>query len=354
MKVGIIGAGKNGRGKLEALRQCPQTKSIAVLDPDPDALRTAVECFGATPVRNLESLLEDPEVKLVCISTPNDTHKELTIRALQAGKAVLCEKPMAPTLEEAGEMVDTAERLNGFLQIGFELRYSKLYQAVKEWIEAGLLGQVVNTQCTYILSEGWGRTSWRCRKETGGTMMGEKLSHYVDLPRWWIGSTVRDVYAVSAPNVIDYLELHDNHHLIYRFANGAVSALTFMKAPAATYRGDPLQNPVDLQQDDGHSLRFLIQGTKGAAETDVFRRSLKRWEFGSCEKGFTSDLVEHRTWSAGEDHFQFHNGTDQILDVVRRVASGQPPRTPPRDALETTKLCLAADQSVETGERISL
>ena len=107
----------------------------------------------------------------------NSAHKELTLQALTAGKAVLCEKPMAVTLGDGREMVETAERLGAFLQIGFEARYSLLYTRVKEWIEAGLLGQVVNTHCYYICSEFHHKGSWRNKlKSTGGNMFGEKLT----------------------------------------------------------------------------------------------------------------------------------------------------------------------------------
>ena len=96
----------------------------------------------------------------------------------------MCEKPMATTLDDAREMVEFSEKTKAFLQIGFELRYSKLYTKIKEWIQAGFLGDVINTQCTYISCEFIGKESWRIKKAASGGMFGEKLSHYVDLPRW--------------------------------------------------------------------------------------------------------------------------------------------------------------------------
>ncbi len=267
------------------------------------------------------------------------------MQALEAGKAVMCEKPMATSLNDAAAMVEAAERTKGFLQVGFELRYSHLYTRVKEWIERGLLGQVVNTECTYCTSA-WGRQNvWRAASDTSGGMFGEKLSHYVDLVRWWIGDEVEEVYAICAPNVIPYYEVHDNYHCSYRFKNGAVSHLTFMMAPAATFKGDPLQNAVSQQAGDGHVLRYMIYGEKGAAETDVFPRTIKRWEFGEDDYGQTSTWVENHTWHPEQDFAYFHNTHDQALDIVRRVAEGQPPMTSPRDALETTRLCFAAELS---------
>jgi predicted dehydrogenase len=185
-------------------------------------------------------------------------------------------------------------------------------------------------------------------------MFGEKLSHYVDLPRWWIGDQVEEVYATCAPNVIPYYEVHDNFHCTYRFKNGAVSQLTFMMGPAATFKGDPLQNAVSQQAGDGHMLRYMIYGEKGAAETDVFPRTIKRWEFGENDYGQTSEWVQTETWNPERDFSWFHNTHDQALDIVRRVVEGEAPKTSPRDALETTRLCFAAELSVKEKRSVRL
>lgn len=92
-------------------------------------------------------------------------------------------------------------------------------------------------------------------------------------------------------------------------------------------------------------LRYMIYGEKGAAETDVFLRTIKRWEFGDDDYGQTSAWVEEETWEPQRDFAYFHNTHDQAHDIVRRVAEGEPPRIDPRDALETTRLCFAAELS---------
>ncbi|OPZ79687.1 MAG: hypothetical protein BWY76_03509 [bacterium ADurb.Bin429] len=155
-----------------------------------------------------------------------------------------------------------------------------------------------------------------------------------------------EVYSACAPNVVPYTEVRDNYHTTYRFASGAVGHITYYMNFPATFRGDPLaDNIADLQLGDGHELRYLIVGTKGAAETDVFRRRLKRWHFTDAPEVMASDWVEDLTWDPREDHLYYHNTTDQARDVVRRVANGLPPMTPARDAYETMRLCFAAEIS---------
>jgi predicted dehydrogenase len=267
---------------------------------------------------------------------------------------VLCEKPIANTLADARAMVETAERLKAFFQIGFEARYSKLYVKVKEWVDAGLLGQVVSTHCLYGASA-YAKGAWRNTKREGGDTFGERLSHYVDLARWWVGAPVAEVFSACAPNVVPYTEVRDNYHTTYKFQNGAVGHVTYYMNFPATFRGDPLaDNITDLQLGDGHELRYIAVGTKGAAEADVFGRRIKRWQFKDTPETMISDWVENLTWRSPEDHFYYHNTTDQTRDVVRRVARGLPPMTPARDAYETMRLCFAAEQSADSGRQVRL
>jgi predicted dehydrogenase len=345
IEVAILGCGQMGKNVLQHIQESPFVRGITVFDPNAERMEALKLEFNVKTAATLENVLQNPDIKLAFVTASNNAHKELSIAALEAGKAVMCEKPMATTLADAQAMVEAAERTHGFLQIGFELRYSHLYATVKEWIDRGLLGRVLNTQCTYC-SSAWGRHSvWRVASETSGGMFGEKLSHYVDLVRWWVGDSVEEVYATCAPNVIPYYEVHDNYHCSYRFKNGAVSQLTFMMGPAATFHGDPLQNAVSQQAGDGHVLRYMIYGEKGAAETDVFPRSIKRWEFGEDDYGQTSSWLQTETWDPERDFAYFHNTHDQALDIVRRVAEGEPPSINPRDALDTTRLCFAAELS---------
>ncbi len=352
MKIAVLGAGGMGETVIEHLLECEDVSQIIAQDVRAERVEELKTRYSIEATTDLDAVLRDPGVLCVFITASNDAHAQLTIAALKAGKAVLCEKPMATNLDDARAMVECAEATGNFLQIGFELRYSRLYSSVKKWIDDGLLGEVVNTQCTYIASA-WPKNNWRS-DGVGGGMFGEKLSHYVDLPRWWIGSPVEEIYAMSAPNAIPYYQLRDNYQATYCFQNGAISHLTFLMAPAATFDGDPLQNVIDQQTGDGHTLRFLVQGTRGAAETDVFARTLKRWEFGDAPDTFLSKLVETRSWDKSEDHFWYHNTHDQTHDVVRRVKAGLPPSTPARDALDTMRLCFAAEKSADEKRAVKL
>ena len=352
MKAAVLGVGGMGRGSMNECKECGLLDDVIGYDISPSSLEW-MKKNGHTCTDNLDSILGDPEVGLVFVNSSNAAHKSLVMASLVAGKAVMCEKPIATTLEDSKMMVEEAEKRSLFFQIGFELRYSQLYMRIKEWIDQGLLGEVTNTQCYYICSEFHHKGSWRNKLSSGGGMFGEKLSHYVDLPRWWIGSKVTEVYSVCAPNVIPYYEVRDNYHTSYKFENDAVSQLTFHMAVGETFAGDPLRDHIEQQKEDGHALRYLIIGTKGAASTDVFFRRIKRWQFGDSAECMTSKWVEDISWDPKEDQKYYHNTHGQNLDIIKRVLDGRPPATPARDAFETMKVVEAAEISADRGKPVS-
>lgn len=356
MKIAIVGAGLMGQTVAEHLQVHPDAAAhtVVAVDTSREALDALRQKHDIETTTDLDAVLRDPQVNLVMITATNDAHRMLAEKAILAGKAVMCEKPIATTLEDAHAIVELAEQRGAFLQIGFELRYSKLFTCVKDWIDAGLLGTVVNSHCFYTITEYWGKKSWRAINGPSGGMFAEKLSHYVDLPRWWTGSQVTEVHSACSPNIVPYFEIHDNYHTTFRFENGAVGHLTFMMGPPETFVGNPLIDALDKQKDDGHNLRYLVVGTHGAAATSVFDRSIKRWQFTPGEDQFTSKLVENVTWPKEEDHFYFHNTTDQTYDVIRRVEQNLPPATPARDAYETMKLVFAAEQSANTQQTVRI
>lgn len=349
--VAILGVGRMGETHLGAAQASPFVGKICGYEPDPQhAARRAQEL--AIPVfSRLEDILEDPEIRLVSIAAVNSVHAELALRALRAGKAVLCEKPMAENLADAEKMVVVQQETGGFLQIGFELRYSQIYQRAKEWIERGLIGEVVNSHCRYYCSEFHLKDSWRSK--SSGTLIGEKLSHYLDLQRWYAGSPVAGVFSMSAPNVVPYFNHPDNHQISLQFANGTVAQLNFSMFLGETDASDPLLDVLEKQSDDGHCLQFHIFGTKGAIETDVFRRRLRRWEFTDGPRQLMSKIVETLTYPKAQDEEWIHNVHGQNLRVIERVAQGLPPETPATDSLETMKVCFAAERSAKENRPIS-
>ena len=351
MDAAVLGLGGMGGTHVEAAKESPYVEKIYGYEPEPGRREARSRELGVLPA-TMEEILGNPAVKLVYIASTNDSHVPLATAALQSGKAVMCEKPMGTTLAEASELIGVAEATKGFLQIGFELRYSSLYQQTKTWIDQGLIGDVVNVQCRYYCCEFHNKDTWRSNS-TGAFLIGEKLSHYLDLQRWWFGASPESVYSVSAPKVVPYFNHRDNHQMIMKFPGGGVGTLNFIMYIAETLHHDPLLEILEKQSDDGHYLQYHICGTKGAIENDVFKRRVRRWEFRDSPSCQESKIAESITLTPDQDLLSFHNTHGQNLKIAELVATGQRPEVSARDAFETMQLCFAAERS-ENENRVVL
>lgn len=343
MDVAVLGIGKMGATHVESMKASPYVNQIYGYEPDAKHAEERGKELEITATADLDTILNNPDIGFVSIAASNPAHANLAEKVLRAGKPLLCEKPIAETLEDSQRVVDIANETDTFFQIGFEARYSKLYMKVKEWIDAGLIGDVVNSHCRYYASEFHCKNTWR--SNSPGTLIGEKLSHYLDLQRWWTGSPVEEVYSMHAPNVVDYFNHPDNHQINLRFKNDSIGTLIFNMFLPESDHSDPLLEMLEKQQDDGHFLQFHIFGTKGAIETDVFRRRIRRWTFTDGPEHLISELVETITFPSEEDTEWFHNVHGQNLRLIERVANGLPPENPAADSLETMKVCFATEMS---------
>jgi predicted dehydrogenase len=343
INVAVIGLGGMGGTHVGAAKASPYVDRIYGYEPDPGRAAQRGRELGVESTSDLESILGNPEIKLVYIASVNEAHAEQTERALRAGKAVMCEKPMGIDLGEARRMLRAEEETGRFLQIGFELHYSRIYTLTKDWIDRGLIGAPLNCHCRYYCSEFHLKNTWRSRSK--GTLIGEKLSHYIDLQRWFIGSSVEEVFSMHAPNVVDYFNHPDNHQINLRFRNGAISNLNFVMYIGETDYSDPLLEMLAKQADDGHFLQYHIFGTRGAIESDVFRRRLRRWEFSDGPTQLVSKIVETVTYTPQDDMEWIHNTHGQNIRIAELVAKGRPPENPASDAFETMKAGFAAEIS---------
>jgi myo-inositol 2-dehydrogenase / D-chiro-inositol 1-dehydrogenase len=341
--VAVLGLGGMGECHTRAAKASPYVNRIIGYEPNAERAELRGRELGIEYTNDLNKILDDPSIKLVYIASINGVHAEQTDLALRAGKAVLCEKPMGETLEEAERMITAQKETGGFLQIGFELHYSKIYMKAKEWIDQGLIGSPVNCHCRYYASEFHSKNTWRSLSE--GTLIGEKLSHYLDLQRWFIGSEAKEVFSMNSPNVVDYFNHPDNHQINTRFENGAIANLNFLMYLGESDHTDPLLEMLDKQADDGHYLQYHIMGTKGAIETDVFRRRIRRWEFTDRPERMNSEIVETITYEKKDDGEWIHNTHGQNVRIAELVAKGLPPENPVTDSFATMKLGFAAETS---------
>jgi len=187
--VGVIGVGGIARTHFPGWKQSPHAEMVAFSDVNPVALERAgavegIEQLYARP----EDLIHDPDVDIVDICTPNMFHAPLAIAALDAGKHVLCEKPLAPTPAEVRQMIEARDRSGKLLMTAQHFRFTGSAKAMKAEIDTGVLGEVYHAR-SWMLRRFGAPTGpgFVLRKNSGGGPCIDIGVHILDLTLWMMG-----------------------------------------------------------------------------------------------------------------------------------------------------------------------
>ncbi|MDF2959953.1 MAG: oxidoreductase domain protein [Paenibacillus sp.] len=225
--ISLVGAGGFARMHLEAYKSDPRAKVLWICDPDLErAKKYAVEYDIPNVTANYEESLIDTHVKSVDITAPNFLHKQVSIKAMEAGKAVLCEKPMALDPKESQEMADASRRLKQKLFVKYHQRFDLVHQRAKQMIDSGefenpVLGFVTlfaNHLPSMLNPNHWRGIPSLC----GGGCLFSSGSHLLDLIHFFFG----DLKAITAVNrqlvANDPNKGDDNAAVIMEFKNGVL------------------------------------------------------------------------------------------------------------------------------------
>ena len=194
IRVGIAGLGRSGWDiHAELLSEVAEKYQIvAVTDPDAARCQEAVERFGCRAHAGYEELLGDDAVELVVVAVPTHLHAGYTIQALEAGKDVVCEKPVATSLADADRMIATADKTGQLLTIFQNRRYSPDFCQVREVLDSGVLGRIV---LIHIAATGFGRRwDWQTLKRYGGGSLNNTGVHFLDQALLLFGPSEPEVY----------------------------------------------------------------------------------------------------------------------------------------------------------------
>jgi predicted dehydrogenase len=258
VNVGVIGLGM-GSAHLKCYEACPQAKVVALCDVDEAKLNSILKDRpGVEGFTDYRKMLKMKELHAVSVALPNYLHAPVTIAALQAGKHVLCEKPMAMNAREAQQMKRAAERAHRILMMHFNMRFFAPAATLKPIIEAGTLGDIYHVTTTYLRRDGYPKPGgWFGQKDkSGGGPLIDLGVHRIDFAMWLIGyprpvAALGAVYNMMAREKLKGLDFdcEDFSAAMIRFANGCTMYV------AASWDGYP---------QPGRGLTMEIFGTKGA------------------------------------------------------------------------------------------
>lgn len=233
LKIAIVGMGNIANSHIQAFLQFPERgKIVAVVDVYPEKAREKLQRYGLHDVRvyndHHQMLAEGTDIDVVDVCTPPYVHAENTIAALQAGKHVLCEKPMAASLEECDAMIAAQKASGKILSVVAQNRFTDAFWQLKAAVDSGLAGKICHAQVDSFWWRGhsyydlWWRGTWE--KEGGGCTLNHAV-HHIDALQWMLGSP-SEVVAMIGNVAHDNAEVEDLSAAIFRYPNGTLAQLT--------------------------------------------------------------------------------------------------------------------------------
>ncbi|MCC7128983.1 MAG: Gfo/Idh/MocA family oxidoreductase [Anaerolineae bacterium] len=237
-QFGVIGAGSIARKRhLPELLDNPHVKIAAICDANLSRAKEMTSLYGGKAFSDYRDLIALKKLDAVIVCATNTTHAEMTIAALEAGKHVMCEKPMATTLADARAMIETAERCGKFLMIAHNQRLAPACVKAREILRSGKLGKVLTFQtvfghpgCEYWAIDA-GRT-WFFNKQIAGLgVMGDLGIHKIDLVRWMLEDEFCEAAAMAGTlDKVDadgnQISVEDNALCLFKTRKGVIGTVT--------------------------------------------------------------------------------------------------------------------------------
>jgi predicted dehydrogenase len=325
----------------------PYARYAAGCDLDEACCNEARERFDIPTFADYRDILTRDDVDVVFVKTPNHVHCEPAVAALEAGKHVFCEKPMALTMEDCRRMTQAAREARRLLQVDLELRSSHIPKRIKEIIDSGELGEVRRILFHHYQGA-WDLPSdhWRMNPETSGGIFPEKLVHEVDLFRWFAGE-IDAVQSFAAGNVIPQSPWPDCLQSMFWFEEGALGSMLHTQTRSATNVG-----AADFAS-HGHELWFDVIGTEGSLRADAWHGSVEVYRYAPGKHAGTRTAHFSRREDYRALGFQKlgHDTPAHFREFLRRIQAGEMEQQPPEDVLRTMAATFAAERSIHSGER---
>ncbi len=322
LRFGLIGYGLWGRHHARAIAQAPGATLAAIACRTPETAEIARKDHPDAAVElDYRALLARRDIDAVDVVVPNDLHEEIGVAALEAGKDVLLEKPLAPTLAACDRLIETARRTGRVLSIGHELRLSEQWGAIKRIIDAGDLGELRGvTFNLFRFPYRPGSGGWRHDPRRIGSWIMEELVHHFDLVLWYFARW-GDPLAVSAvgfsPEVVT---------ATLRFPGGRYAVVTL------TLAGFEYHLTCEAIGSDGALRAWWSGGMDRTRDAD----------FGLMVRRRGTNVADRRPLKASGELFELEEQLRRIVGALRE----RRPLVSAEDARKAVAICVAVEEAL--------
>ncbi len=340
---GIVGTGVIAAMHADALATLPGARLVAVTDVASQAASAFAAARGCAAAPGLDALLARPDVDVVCVCVPSGLHAEVGVRAAQAGKHLVVEKPIDVTLASADRLIEATRAAGVALTVISQHRFDPDLIELKRLLGAGALGRLVLGEAStkwyrrqaYYDSAAW-RGTWAM---DGGSLMNQGI-HYVDLLRWCMGP-VTEVTAVCATQA-HQIEVEDTALAIVRFGSGAVGTIL---SSTAAFPGFP--------------QRLEVTGTDGTVTIEdgrIVRRAFGARSGSGDSGGSLDSSAEPRAADSGSNPAAIGVASHaaQIADLLAAIEEGREPAVNGEAGRDALEIVCAVYESARTGRPVRL
>lgn len=373
LRIGMVGYGFMGRAHSNAYRRVNNFFDVpyqpvlqAVCARDAAKAQVFADRWGYASVEtDWRKLVERPDIDAVDICTPNNLHHDIAIAAANAGKMILCEKPLAMNAVQGAEMVAVVEQAGVPNTVWYNYRRVPAVTLAKQLVDEGRLGRIFHYRSNFLqdwtisadLPQG-GAGLWRIDARVAGSgVTGDLLAHCIDTALW-INGPIASVTAMTETFIrerrhqetgkVEPVEIDDACAFLCRFANGSLAifeSTRYARGHKALYtleiNGADASIAWDLH--DLHRLSYfdhrddsLVRGWRSVHVTDGDMPYMDKWWVPGLQIGYEHTFVHH------------------VADFLDGLAKNQPTSPTFREALETQKVCDAVLASAKSGQWVKL
>ncbi len=366
LNLGLVGYGFMGRAHSNAYKRVNDFFDLeyrpvlkAVCGRSADGAKAFAEKWGyESSETDWRKLVERKGIDAIDICTPNDTHAEIAIAAAEAGKMVLCEKPLARDLKESLPMVQAVEKAGVPNTVWYNYRRVPAVSLAKQLIDEGRLGKIFHYRANFLqdwtisadLPQG-GAALWRLdAKAAGSGVTGDLLAHCIDTALWLNGA-INEVCAMTETFIkerkhnltgqVEPVGIDDACSFLCRFENGSLGlfeSTRYARGHKALYTFEVNGEKASLKWDlhDLHRLQYfdhgddgIVRGWRSIHVSDSDQPYMKHWWVPGLQIGYEHSFVH------------------QVADFLANLAAGKPTSPTFREALETQAVCDAVLDSAE-------
>lgn len=304
VKAAVIGCGDVSVVHLEAIQRTPGSELVGICDLDPDTARTVGKVQGVPGFTDLDSMIQAVRPDVVHISTPHDQHVEPALACLEAGIAVLLEKPVAHRLAEADRLVRwSSAHPDAVVGICFQNRYNTASQTARRLLQSGELGEVRGAAATVAWHRDAGyytRRPWRGQRDrSGGGALINQAIHTIDLLQWLLGEVTAVGGRAGTYLLGDVIDVEDSAQVVLEHEGGARSVCFATNTAAIDF-------PVTIEIDTA-AARLVLRGDLTITYAD----------------GRVEVVPERRATSGGRSYWGVSHEL-LIADFHAQVAAGKP------------------------------